>query len=150
MIPEEYNGITYGMLAIWPENSTEANPVVQISSNEKGQHHYYNIDINSIDPNNATELEIFALCSYMDKIGRGTGSTFGSYNTLSTLRTYGNMVGENVLEEKSTWSDFQNNKKNWVELATKMMNFLSDINCIENYDLMKKGKKLVSYFESIS
>ena len=74
MIPEEYNGVTYGMVAIMPEDFDPDNPIIQISSNAKGENHVYNIEINKINPQDATEMEMFALCSYADKIGKGSGS----------------------------------------------------------------------------
>lgn len=148
MIPEEYNGMTYGMVAIWPEDFRVDNPIIQISSNAKGENHVYNIEINKINPENATEMEMFALCSYADKIGKGSGSTFGSYQTMSLLRNYGNMVNESSIENKSTWDDFQNAKKNWVNLCSEMVDFLGSTKNIDCYDLMMKGQKLLDFFNS--
>ena len=148
MVPEEYNGITYGMVAIWPSDFCADHPIIQIASNVKGENHVYNIEINKIDPENATEMEMFALCSYADKTGQGTGSTFGSYQTMSLLRTYGNMVEETSFENKSSWDDFQNAKKNWVTLCSQMVDYLGSTNNINCFDLMMKGKKLLKLFDN--
>lgn len=148
MVPEEYNGITYGMVAIWPSDFRTDNPVIQVASNVRGENHVYNIEISKIDPENATEMEMFALCSYADKIGKGTGSTFGSYQTMSLLRTYGNIVDETSFDTKSTWNDFQNAKKNWVTLCSQMVDYLGNTNNIDCFDLMIKGKKLLNFLSN--
>ena len=59
---------SYGMAARYADGSTSENPVVQVSLRKSGNDvEYYDIDINSINPSNATELEMFALCSYADR-----------------------------------------------------------------------------------
>lgn len=58
MIPEEGQSVTYGMRAMLSENSTPANPIVQVVSNLGGEKKIYNVEVNKVDPDNATQLEM--------------------------------------------------------------------------------------------
>lgn len=69
MIPENGQSVTYGMRAMLSNKSTSSNPIVQVISNLGGKNEIYNVDIRKVDPKNATQLEMFALLSYTDKIG---------------------------------------------------------------------------------
>ena len=64
MIPEEGSSVVYGMRAMLSEESTPDKPIVQIISNLDGKKEVYNIDISQVDPQNATRMDMFALCSY--------------------------------------------------------------------------------------
>ena len=55
-------GMGYGLIAMLSESSTPDNPIIQIISGVGGKREVYNIDISKIDPRNATEMEMFALC----------------------------------------------------------------------------------------
>lgn len=79
MVPEEGKQVVYGMSARLSEKSTKDNPIVQIRSNLNGENKVYSVEINKINPQHASQMEMFALCSYADYMGDGTGSTFGSY-----------------------------------------------------------------------
>ncbi len=59
------------MKAKYAEDSTSQNPIIQIESNYGGKNSIYKISINDINPNNASHIEIFALCSYADEQGKG-------------------------------------------------------------------------------
>lgn len=53
MIPDGGN-ITYGMTAKYAEHSTDADPVIQVSSNYGGKTVIYNVNINEVNPQNAS------------------------------------------------------------------------------------------------
>lgn len=116
MIPEEGKQVVYGMSAMLSEKSTADNPIVQIRSNLNGENKVYSVELNKIDPQHASQMEMFALCSYADYIGDGTGSTFGSYHTLrmmqDTVQTSG--VTPTVSDGVSAVDNFMNAKKDWV------------------------------------
>lgn len=119
MIPEEGQSVTYGMRAMLPENSTPANPIVQVVSNLGGEKKIYNVEINKVDPNNATQLEMFALLSYMDKNGITDGGSFGSFHQ---LKVYGsNASRKGYCEDLSGGSVFINEKFDWPVIIEKMM-----------------------------
>ncbi len=71
--------VSYGMSAFYSEKSTEADPVIRINSNYGGEEQYYDIHVNKVDPENATQLEMFALSCYLDDQGVTKRGSFGSY-----------------------------------------------------------------------
>lgn len=152
MIPEEGQSMVYGMRAMLPKESTASNPIVQVVSNLEGKYEVYNIEINKIDPENATRMEMFALCSYEDKFGEGTGSTFGSFHT---FRVYEELASQNgctkqIKEYDSSWEQFQNEKVNWVELCNQVCNSLKNSKDTEILDLFVKGKRLQEMYSKYS
>ena len=50
-----------GLLAKYADSSTPAAPIIKVGD--------YEVRVNDVDPNNATELEMFALMSYMEDVG---------------------------------------------------------------------------------
>ena len=108
MVPEEGQSVTYGMRAMLSEKSTPDNPIVQVVSNLGGKKVIYNVEVNKVNPNNATQLEMFALLSYTDKMGITDGGTFGSHQQLevyggnaSSIGYCGSLLGADVfLNEK--------------------------------------------------
>lgn len=119
MIPEEGQSVTYGMRAMLPENSTPVNPIVQVVSNLGGEKKIYNVEINKVDPNNATQLEMFALLSYMDKKGITDGDSFGSFHQLKVYGSNASMKG--YCEDLSGGTVFINEKFEWPVIIEKMM-----------------------------
>lgn len=148
MLPEEGETTVYGMNASLLEESTPDNPIVQIISNLDGKTEIYKIEINKVDPENASRMEIFALCSYADKCGMGTGSTFGSFHTFKmyeeTAKQNGYMKQVNI--DIPVWDQFRNEKLNWVEISEKVLEVLKNINDPKIFDLFSKGKKLLNLY----
>lgn len=82
MIPGEGMSSGGGMTALLSKNSTSDQPIVHVVIDMGGDSlEAYDVDISKVNPASASRLEMFALCSYADKIGCGTGDTFGSFNT---------------------------------------------------------------------
>ena len=81
-IPYENSNLSYGLTARYAADSTEENPIIQVTSNYGGKTVSYNVNIKEVNPENASQLEMFALCSYADDKGLGKGGTFGSYHKL--------------------------------------------------------------------
>ena len=119
MIPEEGQSVTYGMRAMLPENSTLVNPIVQVVSNLGGEKKIYNVEINKVDPNNATQLEMFALLSYMDKKGITDGDSFGSFHQLKVYGSNASMKG--YCEDLNGGEVFVNETFDWPVIIEKMM-----------------------------
>lgn len=148
MLPEEGKTVIYGMRAMLPSKSTPDNPIVQIISNLDGKKEVFDIEINKINPENASRMEMFALCSYADKYGAGTGSTFGSFQT---FRIYEDTAKENgcmktVDESGSAWEQFRNEKVNWVNISKSVMDILKMVNDPKILDLFSKGNKLLNLY----
>ena len=124
MVPEEGQSVTYGMRAMLSEKSTPDNPIVQVVSNLGGKKVIYNVEVNKVNPNHATNLEMFALLSYTDKMGITDGGTFGSHQQLevyggnaSSIGYCGSLSGEDV---------FLNEKFDWTSIMEKMMQVYKD------------------------
>ena len=129
MVPEEGQSVTYGMRAMLSEKSTLDNPIVQVVSNLGGKKVIYNVEVNKVNPNNATQLEMFALLSYTDKMGITDGGTFGSHQQLevyggnaSSIGYCGSLSGEDV---------FLNERFDWTSIMERMVQVYKDAG-IEN------------------
>ena len=129
MVPEEGQSVTYGMRAMLSEKSTPDNPIVQVVSNLGGKKVIYNVEVNKVNPNNATQLEMFALLSYTDKMGITDGGTFGSHQQLevyggnaSRIGYCGSLSGEDV---------FLNKRFDWASIMERMVQVYKDAG-IEN------------------
>lgn len=78
--------ISYGMAARYAEESTKDHPIVQVLLRKPNNEvEYYNVDITKVNPANATELEMFALCNYMDDKNPGGRGKFGSWQALKCI-----------------------------------------------------------------
>ena len=150
MVPEEGKQVVYGMSARLSEKSTADNPIVQIRSNLNGENKVYLVEIHKINPQHASQMEMFALCSYADYIGEGTGSTFGSYHTLrmmqDTAQTSG--VTPTVNDGMSAVDNFMNAKKDWVQICKQACDLLKDVSEISVTNLFMQGKRLTHILES--
>lgn len=93
MIKQPGTDCFWGMKAKYAECSTQDNPVIYVETNYGGKTVSYNVNINEVDPNNASRLEMFALCSYADDVGIGDDSTFGTYKTLCSYMEMANHNG---------------------------------------------------------
>ncbi len=143
MVPEEGQAVTYGMRAVLSEKSTPENPIVQVISNLGGQKVIYNVEVNKVNPNNATQLEMFALLGYTDKMGITDGGTFGSHQQLevyggnaSSIGYCGNLSGADV---------FLNEKFNWTSIMEKMVQVYMDAK-VENQ--AEDCKALFEFFKT--
>ena len=150
MVPEEGKQVVYGMSARLSEKSTADNPIVQIRSNLNGENKVYLVEIHKINPQHASQMEMFALCSYADYMGDGTGSTFGSYHTLrmmqDTAQTSG--VTPTVSDGVSAVDNFMNAKKDWVQICKQACDLLKDVSEISVTNLFMQGKRLTHILES--
>ena len=129
MVPEEGQSVTYGMRAMLSVQSTPDNPIVQVVSNLGGKKVIYNVEVNKVNPGNATQLEMFALLSYTDKMGITDGGTFGSHQQLevyggnaSSIGYCGSLSGSDV---------FLNKRFDWTSIMEKMVQVYKDAG-IEN------------------
>lgn len=118
MIPCGDSNVSYGMKAQYAAESTPDNPVIQVTSNYGGQWVSYNVNVNEVDPRNASQLEMFALLSYSDDQGISDGGTFGSYHQMKVYAD--NAQANGYWEGNGSWDDFVNAKHDWLSLMTQM------------------------------
>lgn len=124
MVPEEGQSVTYGMRAMLSGKSTPDNPIVQVVSNLGGEKVIYNVEVNKVNPNNATMLEMFALLSYTDKMGITDGGTFGSHQQ---LEVYGGNAGSIGYCNSFSGADaFLNERFDWKSIMEKMVQVYLD------------------------
>ena len=129
MVPEEGQSVTYGMRAMLSEKSTPDNPIVQVVSNLGGKKVIYNVEVNKVNPNNATQLEMFALLSYTDKMGITDGGTFGSHQQLEVYGGNASRIG--YCGSLSGADVFLNKRFDWTSIMEKMVQVYKDAG-IEN------------------
>lgn len=145
MIPENGQSVTYGMRAMLSNKSTSSNPIVQVISNLGGKNEIYNVDIRKVDPQNATQLEMFALLSYTDKIELTDGGTFGSHQQ---LQLYAENASHNGYCSNMTGNiTFCNKKLNWCAILENMM---KDYLNARIYNQYEDCKKLIDFLATVT
>lgn len=145
MVPEPGQSMVYGMRAILPEDSTPDKPVVQIVSNLGGNREVYNVDISKIDPQNASQLEMFALLSYSDKMGISDGGTFGSFHQAKIYA--GNAQDNGYIENLTGHKAFFSYKFDWVKAIGTME---GEYFTAQAYNQYENCKKLLAVFDVFS
>lgn len=144
MVPEDSGTVTYGMSAKLLESSTSDNPIVQVVSKLGGEKVVYNVEVNKVDPGNATQLEMFALLSYTDEMGITDGGALGSYQK---LKVYGsNASQKGYCNDLSGKDVFVNETFNWNDVMQKMMQDYYDAKIMGQYE---NCKELVDFFETV-
>lgn len=116
---EKSNTVHYGMCAMYAEDYSEENPVIKVNVTRQGKTEEYLININEVNPRNASEIEMFALCNYADAKGLGTGGTFGNWQTLNYYRD--NASHNGYFEMTNGTDSFQSVKQDWVKMVQLMM-----------------------------
>lgn len=102
----------------YAKESTSNDPIMVSSDGDK-------FHINDIDPTNASELEMQMYCSHLDYIGKGTGSKFGTYNDLTTVRMTAHINSlSKSLDIKRSNHVYKDVKSNWVDLTEKVMSIV--------------------------
>ncbi|MBE5933803.1 MAG: hypothetical protein E7263_10350 [Lachnospiraceae bacterium] len=124
MVPDEGQKITYGVRALLSDSSTSDNPIVQVVSNLGGKKTIYNVEVNKVNPNNATQLEMFALLSYTDKLGITDGGTFGSHQQLEVYGGNASSIG--YCKSLSGEETFLNERFDWTSIMEKMIKVYQD------------------------
>lgn len=133
----------YGMRAEYAEDYSKDNPIIKVTvARENGTDEEYYINVNNINPKNATEIEMFALCNYADANGKGTGGGFGSWQVLNYYRTNASDNGE--FEMSNGTANFRGIKQDWASMVTRMRaNYMG----VGIYKQVLDGNKLLQLFE---
>ncbi len=144
MVPEEGEEIAYGVRAMLSDKSTSDNPIVQVISNFDGKKVIYNVEVNKVDPENATQLEMFALLSYTDKIGITDRGTFGSFHQLKVYATNAALNG--YCDSLSGVETFLYKKFDWSEILESIM---KDYLEAESYKQYEECKELMDFLKTV-
>lgn len=145
MIPYGNTKESYGMKAQYAAESTPDNPVIQVTSNFGGKQEVYKVNVNDVDPRNASQLEMFALLSYSDDQGISDGGTFGSYHRMKTYADNAQMNG--YWEGNENWDSFANAKHDWIAIMNRMTDDYSGAGVYSQY---LSGQKLVEALSHFS
>lgn len=124
-------------LAQYSENSTLANPIVKVGD--------YEISVNDVDPENATEFEMFALMSHLDKTGQSRNEGMSSF---SKMRTYSQQAERNgfcsgIADASEAW----NSKRDWTKIIENAKKTYSQSLIPEIYALTKKCVSLLDVMQ---
>lgn len=125
-------------LAQYSENSTLANPIVKVGD--------YEISVNDVDPENATEFEMFALMSHLDKTGQSRNEGMSSF---SKMRTYSQQAERNgfcsgIADASEAW----NSKRDWTKIIENAKKTYSQSLVPEIYALTKKCVSLLDVMQT--
>ena len=103
----------------YADTSTDEDPIM--TTVEGGEM----IHINSVDPNNATELEMRMYCAHLDATGRGNGGTFGTYAALSMSRLSEFIEqGGELKNFVPTENELKTTNFNWEKMAKKYLAYI--------------------------
>ncbi|MDE6014395.1 MAG: hypothetical protein K2H41_01665 [Acetatifactor sp.] len=117
------------------KSSTVENPVVLVQVGSGENRKDYRININEVDPENATELEMFALLNYIDAQNGKTMAPDGAWQTYNSLR---NRLEETEAVDNVTGKEnYDTLRVNWLELIQQAM---------ENELLRQQGWFAESFF----
>lgn len=125
-------------LAQYSENSTLATPIVKVGD--------YEISVNDVDPENATEFEMFALMSHLDKTGQSRNEGMSSF---SKMRTYSQQAERNgfcsgIADASEAW----NSKRDWTKIIENAKKTYSQSLVPEIYALTKKCVSLLDVMQT--
>lgn len=131
-----------GYLAKYADSSTPADPVIKVGE--------YEVKINEVDPNNATQLEMFAWTSYMEDIGEIEKSGMSSYSKMKAyaVQSQYNGMCSGIYDGTGNESDFWNKKQDWGAILSNAKNTFANMS--GTYAQSLECGKLLSYFEKWS
>lgn len=109
--------MSYGMKATYSEASSDSDPIIQVSSNYGGENRSYDIHVNEVNPRSASQLEMFALCSYQDDKGITEKGTFGSY---TRIKAYASNASDQGSFPDLEDSENARLKMDWVSMLKDM------------------------------
>lgn len=108
------NGTDCLLTARYAPESTENNPVMQVTVNRGGKEVCQKVAVNEVNPQNATQLELFALLSYHDDKN-------GTSNLYQKLDNYAKGAQQNgIWEGNDTLEEFTGTRYNWADIQNSM------------------------------
>ena len=124
-----------GLLAKYADSSTPAAPIIKVGD--------YEVRVNDVDPNNATELEMFALMSYMEDVGMIEKHGMASYSKMKTYASQSEYDGvcSGIYDEQAFWGK----KQDWFAIIDNAKQTFSGMT--ETYSQSVECGKLLSYFD---
>lgn len=147
--------VSYGMRAEYAEDSKPDHPIIKVTIQKIGSEEVHYVNVNDVNARSASEIEMFALCSYADDTGQGTGGKFGTWHTLNYYRMNASDNGE--FEFTKSLDLCLSVKQNWLLMIEKMKKLYMEsglykqaldgdslLRCLQ---LRKHGDKIEKYSE---
>lgn len=97
-------------IASYADSSTPAKPIVKVGA--------YEISVNDVNPENATEMEMFALMSYLDDTNQTNNKGICSFGKMRAFADFGELGG--ICTGIKDAEAICNKKQNWVEIIKEM------------------------------
>ena len=87
-----------GFIAKYADSSTEQDPIIKVGD--------YEVRVNDVDPKNATEIEMFALTSYMDDKGLTDNTGMKTFNKMRAYASQAEYNGfcNGISDPTTAWS----------------------------------------------
>lgn len=87
-----------GFIAEYADSSTEQDPIIKVGD--------YEVRVNDVDPKNATEIEMFALTSYMDDKGLTDNTGMKTFNKMRAYSSQAEYNGfcNGIADPMTAWS----------------------------------------------
>ncbi len=98
-----------GFIAEYADSSTEQEPIIKVGD--------YEVRVNDVDPKNATEIEMFALTSYMDDKGLTDNTGMKTFNKMRAYSSQAEYNGfcNGISNPTTAWSI----NRDWAAILQK-------------------------------
>lgn len=122
-------------MAKYADSSTSADPVIKVGD--------YEVHVNNVNPDNATELEMFALMSYMEDSGMIEKHGMASFSKMKAYSMQSECDGicSGIYDEPSFWDK----KQNWSDIIQNAKVHFASMPA--TYSQSAECGRLLSYFE---
>ena len=113
----------YGMSAALVEKPGLDDTIVRVKIATGSGSEEIDVNLSKFDPKNATAVEMFAYCQYMDATGEGVNSKWGSWNAMKNISSpydgcdFGSL--DNIMNKKMNWSGkLAQSQTSWIDPKT--------------------------------
>lgn len=135
--------ISYIIHTRYAPKSTKKNPMIEVIWNYAGENRCQPVSIKTINPQKATMLEMFALCSFADAVGIYKEDA-GSFQKLKCYAYHAAMNGR--CREITNYNDFCKRKLNWDDIVNYMKDVYLDAEVYNQYQQCLKLMDMFDYF----
>ncbi|MCI9077783.1 MAG: hypothetical protein HFH68_02500 [Lachnospiraceae bacterium] len=127
--------------AEYSDKSSYNNPVISVTMKSNDILEKIDININSVNPENATSIEMFAFCKYTESKLPDSPMFFAAWEKLTQFQEIAEK--NNMFEPAYNTTDCKNIKKDWDSMVNNVNNILMKEG---DYNQLITGKKLEGIF----
>lgn len=143
-ITDGNSNISYVVCANYDKKSKKENPIIEVRLNYKGENVSRLVYIKSVNPKNATMLEMFALCCYADNVDIFKGENTSSFHQLKGYVHNAAMHG--MCKIMTRYKDFFNRKIDWDNVINGVKDIYLEGAVYDQYQECLKLMDLFDYF----